>query len=510
MKKDDERKAARKRAREIFEQIDEDGGGTLDIDEVAKMHKILMKALPKLVLDPPFDLDRDFKDMDKSSTGEVTFAEFEWWWRSRTGDDDPDIPVLPESMVKKVNEISRINLRLGKLPTDRQRTGAEMWGFLKPRLFLLVEMSKRWGNIHALYPTAASSSIFEEKALPKGIRDPESEFSSQWDIAQVFCLLYVSYIVPMRASMEITTPVNTFAFWFDVIVDLYFIADLFLNFRTAFWDARGTLEGDIIAIRKHYIGGGTDLLGGYLPRGWFLIDFLSCLPVGYISVIAELANPDADTSNSNFRAFKTLRLLRLAKLLRITRIKKILEKYEDSFDANQYLGLLFTVATIVFMAHMMACFWYMVGKGEQIDGAGNLIQGWVHNPEGKGWSEGDLIPTCNPTQDDDSISNVAACNVIGSKNSFGNDVELDQQKCAAAGNCAYAPIVIGYGTRYITAMFSAFDCSFAFTDAEHGFLMMSILITGFIYGALAGVISVRFFPLFSVIFDRKMPFSRAF
>ena len=43
------------------------------------------------------------------------------------------------------------------------------------------------------------------------------------------------------------------------------------------------------------------------------------------------------------RAFKTLRLLRLAKLLRVARIKKMLEKYEDQFDANQYLGLLFTL-----------------------------------------------------------------------------------------------------------------------------------------------------------------------
>ena len=497
LKKDDERKAARKRAKELFNEIDEDGGGTLDIDEVAKMHKVLMKNFPKVELEPPFDLEKDFADMDKTGTGEVSFAEFEYWWRSRTGDDEPDIPVLPESMVSKVNEITSANKRLGTLPTDRKRSGVELWAFLRPRLFLLVEMSKRWGNIHALYPTASSGSIFEEKPLPKWVRNPDSEFSTQWDIAQVFALLYVCYIVPLRASMEMTTPIDSFAFWWDVVVDCYFIADLFLNFRTAFWDARGTLEGDLIAIRKHYIGGGTELMGGYFPLGWFLIDFVSCLPVGYISVFVELANPDADTSKSNFRAFKTLRLLRLAKLLRITRVKKILEKYEDSFDANQYLGLLFTLFTIIFMAHMMACFWYMVGKGEQIDGAGNLVQGWVYNPEGKGWTMADLNPTCEASSASASVSVVAACQAVSSKNSFGNHEVKDKEKCEAAGDCTYAPIVVHYGTRYIIAMFSSFDCSFAFTDAEHGFLMMSILITGFIYGALAGVISTLLMGLAS-------------
>ena len=52
------------------------------------------------------------------------------------------------------------------------------------------------------------------------------------------------------------------------------------------------------------------------------------------------------------------------------------------------------------MAHMMACFWYMIGKSEQLDGAGSLVQGWVYNAEGKGWSDSDLNPTCEPVDDD--------------------------------------------------------------------------------------------------------------
>ena len=133
MKKEDERKAARKKAREIFDQvtlradsslpsphtshftllrvawghptvgaaspssplrtsssphpplpppqIDADHGGTLDIDEVAEMGKMMTKKFPKIVLEPPFDLDRDFAQMDVQGLGEVTYAEFENWWK---------------------------------------------------------------------------------------------------------------------------------------------------------------------------------------------------------------------------------------------------------------------------------------------------------------------------------------------------------------------------------------------------------------------------------------------
>lgn len=218
-------------------------------------------------------------------------------------------------------------------------------------------------------------------------------------------------------------------------------------------------------------------------------------PTSGPSVVPNLAcaHPPLDTNAyyviGIIRAFKTLRLLRLAKLLRITRIKKMLEKYEDQFDANQYLGLAFTLFSIVFMAHMMACFWYMIGKGEQIDGAGGLVQGWVYNAEGKGWKDSDLNPTCVPVDADATAAVMAKCSSVSDRSSFGQYEDVDIAKCAAAGACQYKPMVISYTTRYVVSMFSSFDCSFAFTDAEYGFLMLSILITGFIYGALAGVIS---------------------
>ena len=48
-----------------------------------------------------------------------------------------------------------------------------------------------------------------------------------------------------------------------------------MNFRTAFYNHKGMLITDTRAIAEHYL------------TGWFAIDFLSCLPVGYINYVSD-------------------------------------------------------------------------------------------------------------------------------------------------------------------------------------------------------------------------------
>ena len=57
MRKEEDLKDARKKARLIFDAIDLDNGGTLDKGEVKQMAKILRKEFPQIELDPPFEID---------------------------------------------------------------------------------------------------------------------------------------------------------------------------------------------------------------------------------------------------------------------------------------------------------------------------------------------------------------------------------------------------------------------------------------------------------------------
>ena len=53
-------------------------------------------------------------------------------------------------------------------------------------------------------------------------------------------------------------------FWFDFFIDMYFIADLAMSFRTAYLTADGELEYFPGQIARAYV------------RGWFSIDLMSC------------------------------------------------------------------------------------------------------------------------------------------------------------------------------------------------------------------------------------------
>jgi hypothetical protein len=72
-------------------------------------------------------------------------------------------------------------------------------------------------------------------------------------------LLYVTALVPVRVAFAVDVELGGSAWWFDAAVDVYFITDLVLNFRTAIWLPNGTLEVEPKAIRAHYF------------RGWFAV-----------------------------------------------------------------------------------------------------------------------------------------------------------------------------------------------------------------------------------------------
>lgn len=95
-----------------------------------------------------------------------------------------------------------------------------------------------------------------------------------WDLLQVIFLLSVCYFVPIRTCFSVEVELWTGEFWWDVVVDIYFMTDLVFNFRTAFVNHKGIMITDSVLIAKAYF------------KGWFVIDFLSCLPVGYIGYIS--------------------------------------------------------------------------------------------------------------------------------------------------------------------------------------------------------------------------------
>ena len=167
-------------------------------------------------------------------------------------------------------------------------------------------------------------------------------------------------MIPIFAQIVIAVPYNigfgiiveplSVEFWVDVAIDVYFLFDVFLNFRTAYYcDRNFHLSGsglvtDRCKIATHY------------AKTWLIIDIVSCAPIAYVVLLIQYRDtgsvfsesPQASTvsqSNRQAKLVKILRLLRLvknmAKVAKLKKLKQVLAAYEDC------LGALTTSVTIL-------------------------------------------------------------------------------------------------------------------------------------------------------------------
>jgi hypothetical protein len=510
-----ERRTSRLDIKAAFEKLQTKPEG-LHKEGVLKLYRRCKPALR--LLPPAFDIDADWILMHQLSDDDdeletIVFVVFERWWKLRMGLSEADTPVIPEYFQYKLEELADVDERAsvkhqstsliglesnlstslkGRIRQYREydvdapssvmpRHGKKLWKILRKRLNVLVTMSRDWGNASEFYGSAGSQ--FGDVPLPWNVRDPESRFSSAWDMLQVFFLCFVSYTVPYRAGFGVEIEIFS-AWWFlDTTIDLYFIVDLVLNFFTAFYDSNGVREGRPAAIAKAYL------------QGWFIIDFVSCLPVQYVLLIIDSGdNAVNDDSGSDLRVIKTLRLLRLSKMLRLARIKRILAKYENLEFVQQYSGMLALMFIIAFAGHLLACFWYMIGVSAGVDVQGDIIPGWT------------LLEYC-PKCADPTDSSYEPCESLafqGSKEDCPSTCDWIPEGSAPHGTTAAActrsdGCVVGceidpsvaMSTRYITSMYYVFNAldGNGRTDGERAFAVFGYIVMVIIDGAVAGVLS---------------------
>ena len=222
-----------------------------------------------------------------------------------------------------------------------------------------AEASERSVEVIAVAAAADGLTAAATAATHPWVLDPNSRFRQSWDIVQAFLLIYVGVVCPYRVAFGVEVVVFSFIFWIELSMDLYFIVDFCLSFRTGYVDTDSrelVMEPRRIAWR-------------YLT-GWFTIDLISSFPIGYIVMIYNASHPDtaADGSGGGFnqassRMTRMLRALRLAKLLRLARFSQLLERYQDSEIYEYLMGakVPFVVGLILFLSHLCTCIWYAVG-----------------------------------------------------------------------------------------------------------------------------------------------------
>ncbi|NXJ69690.1 KCNH4 protein, partial [Rostratula benghalensis] len=180
-----------------------------------------------------------------------------------------------------------------------------------------------------------------------------SIFKALWDWLILLATFYVAITVPYNVCFTGTEDSLSAArstIVSDIAVEMLFILDIILNFRTTYVSQSGQVVYDPRSICIHYVA------------TWFFVDLIAALPFDLLYVFNV-------TVTSLVHLLKTVRLLRLLRLL------QKLDRY------SQYSAMVLTLLMSMFalLAHWMACIWYVIGRKEMESNDPQTWEiGWLH------------------------------------------------------------------------------------------------------------------------------------
>ena len=176
----------------------------------------------------------------------------------------------------------------------------------------------------------------------KCVINPNGEFCKSWDLLMVTLLLFTAAVTPFEVAFLTSNGVDGL-FVINRMVDIGFIADMFVNFFLGYYDeVEATMIWNHKKIAKRYLS------------GWFSIDLVSILPFDTVS----LAMGTAAAGLSDLKILRVIRLLRLIKLARIFKSVRIFTRImaQSGLSFSTWALIKFLVGVIVIM-HWTACVW---------------------------------------------------------------------------------------------------------------------------------------------------------
>lgn len=139
-----------------------------------------------------------------------------------------------------------------------------------------------------------------------------------WDFTMLLFMVGNLIIIPVGITFfkeETTAP------WivFNVVSDTFFLMDLVLNFRTGIVIEDNTeIILDPERIKKKYL------------KTWFVVDFVSSIPVDYVFLIVEKGiDSEVYKTARALRIVRFTKILSLLRLLRLSRLIRYIHQWEE-------------------------------------------------------------------------------------------------------------------------------------------------------------------------------------
>ncbi|XP_078083851.1 voltage-gated delayed rectifier potassium channel KCNH8 [Mustelus asterias] len=180
-------------------------------------------------------------------------------------------------------------------------------------------------------------------------------FKAGWDWLILLATFYVAVTVPYNVCFSISREDHPAASRnppsvSDIFVEILFMLDIMLNFRTTYVSKSGQVVYDPRSICVHY------------ATTWFFVDLIAALPFDLLYAF-------------NINVYFGVHLLKTVRLLRLLRLLQKLDRY------SQYSAVVLTLLMSMFalIAHWMACIWYYIGQKEiEANDLSTWEIGWLH------------------------------------------------------------------------------------------------------------------------------------
>ena len=192
-------------------------------------------------------------------------------------------------------------------------------------------------------------SEMNEEAQEQQVTFPTEVWKERWDMLILVLILYSACAVPFRIGFA--SDAAGVVWLFEAGMTVLFLCDVYLSFRTAYYDNDEGWVTDRKLIARRYM------------RGWFWIDAPSSFPLELVELVTDAG------SLGMLRFLRTLRLFRLARLLKVDDLINQLTDSSD-IDFGPSARLIMMIAKLVYFAHFLACFWFgvsLLGEAEGME-----------------------------------------------------------------------------------------------------------------------------------------------
>ncbi|XP_033708512.1 potassium/sodium hyperpolarization-activated cyclic nucleotide-gated channel 4 [Tursiops truncatus] len=210
---------------------------------------------------------------------------------------------------------------------------------------------------------------------------PYSDFRFYWDLTMLLLMVGNLIIIPVGITFfkdENTTP------WivFNVVSDTFFLIDLVLNFRT----------GIVVEDNTEIILDPQRIKMKYL-KSWFVVDFISSIPVDYIFLIVETRiDSEVYKTARALRIVRFTKILSLLRLLRLSRLIRYIHQWEEIFHmtydlASAVVRIVNLIGMMLLLCHWDGCLQFLVPMLQDFpDDCWVSINNMVNNSWGRQYS----------------------------------------------------------------------------------------------------------------------------